>query len=228
MLRMPFSMLCASVAAAVVAGPALATVAIPGLVNSGRVAGGGSVSSGTIADANWLLAGGTAWNSNSINGAWLANNAISRWLTPASNGNQSFDPSADGLYTYSLSFDLAGFAPATAAFTGRFAADNLVTQILLNGVQISQAGGGSFNRWTDFSASSGFAGGLNTLAFTVRNLRQASGNPTGLRVEFLTSTIEPLGSGTAVPEPASWAMLIAGFGLVGAASRRRRQALQLG
>jgi|JI81BgreenRNA_FD_contig_61_2566691_length_1144_multi_8_in_0_out_0_1 hypothetical protein len=27
---------------------------------------------------------------------------------------------------------------------------------------------------------------------------------------------------TAVPEPASWAMLIAGFGLVGAASRRRR------
>jgi hypothetical protein len=26
----------------------------------------------------------------------------------------------------------------------------------------------------------------------------------------------------AVPEPASWAMLIAGFGLVGAAARRRR------
>lgn len=30
------------------------------------------------------------------------------------------------------------------------------------------------------------------------------------------------GSGSAVPEPASWAMLIAGFGLVGAAARRRR------
>ncbi|WP_353200748.1 PEPxxWA-CTERM sorting domain-containing protein [Sandarakinorhabdus sp.] len=29
-------------------------------------------------------------------------------------------------------------------------------------------------------------------------------------------------SGTAVPEPASWAMLIAGFGLVGATARRRR------
>lgn len=29
-------------------------------------------------------------------------------------------------------------------------------------------------------------------------------------------------SGQAVPEPASWAMLIAGFGLVGAAARRRR------
>ncbi len=32
-------------------------------------------------------------------------------------------------------------------------------------------------------------------------------------------------SGTAVPEPASWAMLIAGFGLTGAAMRRRRTAL---
>ena len=28
---------------------------------------------------------------------------------------------------------------------------------------------------------------------------------------------------TAVPEPASWAMLICGFGLVGAVSRRRKQ-----
>ena len=31
------------------------------------------------------------------------------------------------------------------------------------------------------------------------------------------------GGGGAVPEPASWAMLIAGFGLTGAAMRRRRQ-----
>lgn len=32
------------------------------------------------------------------------------------------------------------------------------------------------------------------------------------------------GSGSVVPEPASWAMLIAGFGLVGATMRRRRNA----
>ena len=31
---------------------------------------------------------------------------------------------------------------------------------------------------------------------------------------------------TAVPEPASWAMLIAGFGLVGAAARRRTAAVR--
>ena len=34
-----------------------------------------------------------------------------------------------------------------------------------------------------------------------------------------------INTGGAVPEPASWAMLIAGFGLVGAASRRRRAAI---
>ena len=30
------------------------------------------------------------------------------------------------------------------------------------------------------------------------------------------------GAGTAVPEPATWTMMIAGFGLVGGALRRRR------
>ena len=37
-----------------------------------------------------------------------------------------------------------------------------------------------------------------------------------------SDTVITLGNG-AVPEPASWAMLIAGFGIVGAAARRRRQ-----
>ena len=236
MLRIASSLVVAGLlavpAAATTTAPTTATAAIAGLVNSGQVAGGGSASSGTVADANWTLAGGTAWNSNSINGAWLANTATSRWLTPGSNGNQSFDPAADGFYIYSLQFDLTGFNPATALFAGRFATDNQVTQILLNGQPISQAGQGSFNRWTDFSAGSGFVGGLNSLAFTVRNLRQASGNPTGLRVEFLSSAVEPLAGGNAVPEPASWAMLISGFGLVGAIRRRQlegqRQTLQLG
>jgi hypothetical protein len=40
----------------------------------------------------------------------------------------------------------------------------------------------------------------------------------GLALDNITSV------GAAVPEPASWAMLITGFGLVGAATRRRRAA----
>jgi hypothetical protein len=208
-------------AAAVFASAATAAVPIAGLVNSGQIVGGGGVSSGSVREANWLMDGVQPWNSSTNNGAWLANNAVSRWMTPASNGNQSFDPTADRLYLYTLSFDLTGFNPATASFNGRFAVDNQVTQILLNGTQITQAGLGLFNNWTAFSASSGFVSGVNTLAFTVRNLRQASGNPTGLRVEFLASSVDVAVSGSAVPEPASWAMMIAGFGLVGAMRRRR-------
>jgi hypothetical protein len=48
------------------------------------------------------------------------------------------------------------------------------------------------------------------------NIRQIGGYAVTDNVSF-TGT-----AGPAVPEPASWAMLIAGFGLVGAMSRRRR------
>jgi hypothetical protein len=47
----------------------------------------------------------------------------------------------------------------------------------------------------------------------------------GRAFEFddFAATLAPLSpEGGAVPEPASWAMLIAGFGLVGASARRRR------
>ena len=63
-----------------------------------------------------------------------------------------------------------------------------------------------------------FNAGVNVLQFTVTNFGQPTGNPSGLRVEFLSSET---GVG-AIPEPAAWAMLIAGFGLVGAVARRRR------
>jgi len=55
--------------------------------------------------------------------------------------------------------------------------------------------------------------------FTTRepgNLNYLGSQGQGYRIDSLTM---------GVPEPASWAMLIAGFGLVGAASRRRRAAV---
>jgi hypothetical protein len=220
MVRVLFPAMVPGMSMVVLAAPAAAVVPIPGLINSGQVVGGGSVSVGTVQDANWFL-NGTAqpWNSI-VNGSfpqppWLADNSVSRWMTPASNPAASFDPTTAGFYVYSLDFDLTGFLPGTASFSGRFAADNAVASITLNGNTVFQAGPGSFSGWTAFSANSGFVTGTNQLLFTVRN-DAGSGNPTGLRVEFSNSSI------SAVPESASWAMLIAGFGLVGAVRRRRR------
>jgi hypothetical protein len=62
---------------------------------------------------------------------------------------------------------------------------------------------------------------IGTFSFTVN-----AGDSYGF---YVSTTDGALGRGAltvgAVPEPASWAMLIAGFGLVGAAARRRRRAV---
>ncbi len=52
----------------------------------------------------------------------------------------------------------------------------------------------------------------------------AGGHPGGTGGSRWSTWIAEINAGTAVPEPASWAMLIAGFGLVGATLRRRRMA----
>ena len=122
---------------------------------------------------------------------------------------------SSGTYTWNLSFNLTGFDATTASFTGRFAADNSAV-VKLNGITIGTSSG--FSSFSSFAAHSGFNAGVNVLSFVVTNVcRQSSGNPTGLRAEFLTSSV------TAVPEPETYALLLAGLGLIGAAARRRKQ-----
>jgi hypothetical protein len=185
---------------------------ITGLVNTGTGASG-------TADTNYVLNGNTTGYVTQNNvwpiGPWLANSATSKWITPTQNQAQSFDATANGTYIWTLSFDLSGYNPATASFSGRFAADNSAT-VSLNGTQIGTSAG--FGSFSSFAASSGFVSGLNTLSFVVTNLKQNGGNPTGLRAEFLASSV------TAVPEPETYAMLLAGLALMGAVARRRKQA----
>jgi PEP-CTERM motif len=47
--------------------------------------------------------------------------------------------------------------------------------------------------------------------------------PGGQRTNSVSFVLDNLTIGNAVPEPATWAMMILGFGMVGAAARRRRQ-----
>lgn len=144
---------------------------------------------------------------------WMANDATSKWITPTSNQAQSFDAWSGGTYIYTMLFDLSGYQAASASFSGRIAADNAVS-ILLNKQVISSASG--FSDWTGFAANGGFVDGVNRLDFVVTNWAQNSGNPTGLRVEFTGSSV------AAVPEPATYAMLLGGLALIGTAARRRK------
>ena len=207
-------------AAAIAAISSAHAASINGLVNTGVGANGAAdshysltaVSSDTTLNSTAPII--TLDNTWPIN-PWLANDGVSKWITPTASQGQSFDANVNGSYTYTLSFDLTGYNAASAAFTGRFAADNAAV-IKLNGQEI--ATGSGFTSWTDFAASSGFHTGVNTLDFVVSNWALSSGNPTGLRVEFASSSIA-----AAVPEPSSYAMLLAGGALLGVVGRRRKQ-----
>ncbi|MCG2841736.1 PEPxxWA-CTERM sorting domain-containing protein [Sandaracinobacter sp. RS1-74] len=72
----------------------------------------------------------------------------------------------------------------------------------------------------DFSLD---ADGLLWLEF-FESFNDASVNPDGVWNGTLTVTYTPENAGPAVPEPASWALMLSGFGLVGFAARRRRLA----
>ena len=198
-------------------------VSVPGLFNTG-VNNSNVTLADNATDTHWKLTaapvGVTLGNTYTgakngtfpLAGNWLTNNTTSRWITPTiSHAN-----AAPGDYTYELQFTLTPLMIAsTGQFTGRYAVDNSMVSVMLNSTALT-APAGSLSGFTNFSATSGFVAGLNKLTFKTRNGTGATGNPTGFRMEFLTNSIEVL------PEPGSWALMIAGFGLVGAAQRRKR------
>ena len=169
----------------------------------------GVATTGNGVDLHWSLADGTAYTGGTNGvfpiGPWLADTAASRWITSTPNAADD----VGSPFVYSTTFSLTGFKAATASLSGRFAGDNGVTAIFLNGTQIS-SGADGFSAFTAFnSAGATFLAGTNTLTFNLRN----DGGPAGLRVE--------VGGTAAVPEPATWGLLVVGFGFVGFAARRR-------
>lgn len=205
-----------------------AALAVPivGLVNTGVAAAGGLLADGVQDTKYSLVEGGTAstngygFAQTSIGGfpigPWLADNTTSRWLTPEANAAASFDPASPATYTWTLKFDLTNYVASTASFSARWSADNGGT-VSLNGVSLGVHGDTAYSSWSAFSAAGpSFVSGVNELVFTVTNLAQNGGNPTGLRVEFVNSNV------TAVPEPETYAMMLAGLGIIGFVARRRR------
>lgn len=204
--------------AALAGAPAQAVVITGQLFNTGA---GLPATQGAV-DSNYTITGGDhpgitigAQAVRYYNTAYAAENAGSRWISFASNGG-----SGVGSFDVTTSFDLTGFSAATASITGLWGVDNS-SAMLLNGAAtgVNLAG---FSSLTSFALNSGFVSGINTLTLRVRN----SGGPAAVRLDQLVLSADVAPS-SVVPEPGSWAMLIAGFGLIGAARRRSRAAHKL-
>ncbi|WP_426168589.1 PEPxxWA-CTERM sorting domain-containing protein [Sandarakinorhabdus sp. DWP1-3-1] len=154
-------------------------------------------------------------------------------------------PAYDGDYYY----DIGGYGGATPApgegisqtvttvptalytltfgFSGENTAGVSTVLDVLIGSQLSQFtivgdGSGVFKKPFQTTSINYLATGASTtISFTI-----ASSTAFGFNDPLIDGVSFALaGPGSTVPEPASWAMLIAGFGLVGAAARRRRVAV---
>jgi hypothetical protein len=204
----------------VLAAAAVALVSLPvnaaviTIYNTG-VDNSGVATTGNGADLHWTLAGGTAYTGGTNGvfpiGPWVADSSTSRWITPTTNAS---DSNAVSTFAFSTTFNLTGLKAATASLSGTFAGDDSAT-IFLNGVQIGAANQGGYSFLTNFTINSGFVAGVNTLTFAALN---SGAGPTGVNVVVS-------GTADAVPEAATWAMMVAGFGLVGFSLRRRSGAV---
>ncbi len=181
---------------------ALSAAPITGLFNTGQSITGS-------ADNYWTLiappGAGQVLSPVAVHVTWLPNTPASSWEWSTTAGTPVGTALNPLVYTFRHTFILDSLLnPATALITGRWATDNVGTQISVNGLASNQTSPG-FAAWSSFSLNAGFVAGLNVLDFVVEDY----GLVAGMRIEFLTADADTLAS---VPEPAS--LVLAGFGLV--------------
>lgn len=149
------------------------------------------------------------------NSAYAPESSTSRWVSVNGQGGADEpDTYSNVTVAFHLNFDISDIAPDLVTITGQWATDDRGLDILVNGLSTGNTVSG-FNSLRNFTLDQHFIAGANTLDFIMRD----DLTPLAFRVEGITATESaPL---AAVPEPASWAMMVGGFGLVGGALRRR-------
>ncbi len=200
-----------------VAGAANAVV-VMNVYNTGVGAGGAALAAGdgqvdphyVVVSSNTSAVAVGSQAKTYYNPAYLQDGPLSRIV----NGTGDASGNDGDVITFETTFNLTHYDSTNATLSGQALFDNSGI-VSLNGTQIASISG--FGTLTPFGTNANlFVAGINHLDFTLIN----SGGPEAFQVAGLTVTAAPL-SGT-VPEPASWALMVAGFGLVGAAARRRK------
>lgn len=109
--------------------------------------------------------------------------------------------------------------PSVLTFVFNTAINAIGFNLAFDGAQTATFGGGVTGSLALAANTNGFFGAISDTAFTTFTIDVSGGPNVG---------IDALAFGTAatagVPEPATWAMTIAGFGLLGGALRRRQRA----
>ncbi len=196
-------------------------VVVPGVYDTGLGVGGAALGAGngqvdanytiTATDAPGVMIGASALTY--YNPAYLQDGPSSRIVN-----STGTDAGTNGTSTtFATTFSLVGYNSMNATLSGQALFDNF-GEIFLNGNQV----GGTITGFASLSPfgtnSNFFLAGLNTLSFVLHN----TGGPEGFQVAGLTVTAEALPGVGGVPEPASWALMMVGFGLVGATMRKRQ------
>ncbi len=198
-----------------VAGAANAVV-VPGVYNTGVGAGTALPAGDGQVDPHYVIVSTNnpmlTVGSHALtyyNPAYLQDGPLSRIVNGTGDGNGF----TGEVTTFETTFSLAGFDSATATLSGQALFDNSGT-VSLNGTVIASITG--FTSLTPFGTNANlFVPGVNRLDFTMTNVD----GPDAFQVAGLTVTAgESMG---VVPEPAAWALMVTGFGLVGFAARRR-------
>jgi choice-of-anchor C domain-containing protein len=211
------ALLIAATAVVAAAGSASAVTLVNGSFELGTDPGAGftSEAAGSSAITGWTVGG---FGVDYIGGYWMASDGVrSIDLSGTSSGSLSQTFATTVGTDYTVTFDLSGNPDGG---TGTKLALTTISGSLpqLSTYTVTAANSRANMNWQTYSYTFTAFAAQSTLTFASFEY-----SPYGPALDNV-SVLETDGSGATVPEPATWALMIGGFGLVGATARRRRQA----